>query len=40
MAETQKEAQAASTTMEVSEFSNLLNKNFKPQTEGAKNEIE
>ncbi len=40
MAETQKETQAASATMEVSEFSSLLNKNFKPQTEGAKSEVE
>src|SRR5512140_1280915 len=40
MAETQQETQAASATMEVSEFSNLLNKQFKPQTDGAKKEIE
>src|SRR5512135_2242595 len=40
MAETQKETQAASATMEVSEFSSLLNKNFKPQTDGAKKEVE
>ena len=40
MAETQKETQAASATMEASEFSSLLNKNFKPQTDGAKKEIE
>jgi type VI secretion system protein ImpC len=40
MAETQKETKAASATMEVSEFSSLLNKNFKPQTDGAKKEVE
>ena len=40
MAETQKESQAASGTMEVTEFSTLLNKQFKPQTEGAKKEVE
>jgi type VI secretion system protein ImpC len=40
MAETQKESQAASATMEASEFSTLLNKQFKPQTDGAKHEIE
>ena len=39
MAETQKETQAASATMEVSDFSALLNKQFKPQTEGAKKEV-
>ena len=40
MAETQQETQAASATMEVNEFSSLLNKNFKPQTDGAKKEVE
>jgi type VI secretion system protein ImpC len=40
MAETQKDTQAASATMEVNEFSTLLNKQFKPQTTGAKHEIE
>src|ERR1039457_4408258 len=40
MAETQKSTEAASATMEVNEFASLLNKEFKPQTEGAKSEIE
>jgi type VI secretion system protein ImpC len=40
MAETQKEQQAATGTVEVSEFASLLNKEFKPQTDGAKTEIE
>jgi type VI secretion system protein ImpC len=40
MAETQKTTEGASATMEVSEFSTLLNKKFKPQTDGAKKEIE
>ena len=42
MAETQKtaDAQAASTTMEENEFASLLNKQFKPQTDGAKKEVE
>src|SRR5512143_4054029 len=40
MAETQKTTEGASATMEVSDFSTLLNKKFKPQTEGAKKEIE
>ena len=42
MAETQKttDAQAASATMEQNEFASLLNKEFKPQTDGAKSEIE
>jgi type VI secretion system protein ImpC len=42
MAETQnaKEQQAASATMEVNEFASLLNKEFKPQTDGAKSEVE
>jgi type VI secretion system protein ImpC len=42
MAETQenKQAQAATATMEASEFSALLNKEFKPQTDGAKQEVE
>jgi type VI secretion system protein ImpC len=42
MAETQEntQAQAATATMEVSEFSSLLNKEFKPQTDGAKQEVE
>ncbi|MBN2577136.1 MAG: type VI secretion system contractile sheath large subunit [Deltaproteobacteria bacterium] len=40
MAETKKESQAASGTMEISEFSTLLNKQFKPQTDSAKSEIE
>ena len=42
MAETQSttQAQAASGTVEVSEFASLLNKEFKPQTDAAKTEIE
>jgi len=40
MAETQKSTEAASGTVEVNEFASLLNKEFKPQTEGAKSEIE
>jgi type VI secretion system protein ImpC len=40
MAETQKQSEAASATMEVNEFTSLLNKEFKPQTDGAKSEIE
>jgi type VI secretion system protein ImpC len=40
MAETQKSTEAASATMEVNEFASLLNKEFKPQTDGAKSEIE
>jgi len=40
MAETQKEQQAAAATMEMSEFASLLNKEFKPQTDGAKSEIQ
>ena len=40
MAETQKDTQAASATMEMSEFSSLLNKQFKPQSAGAKKEVE
>src|SRR5512138_2558272 len=40
MAETQKETQAAAGTMELSDFASLLNKEFKPQTEGAKNEVQ
>ena len=42
MAETQKstQQQAASGTMEVNEFTSLLNKEFKPQTDSAKSEIE
>jgi type VI secretion system protein ImpC len=40
MAETQKETQAAAGTMEVSEFASLLNKEFKPVTEGAKSEVQ
>jgi type VI secretion system protein ImpC len=40
MAETQKEQQAAAATMEMSEFATLLNKEFKPQTDGAKSEIQ
>jgi type VI secretion system protein ImpC len=42
MAETQDatQAQAATGTIEVNEFASLLNKEFKPQTDGAKSEIE
>jgi len=40
MAETQKEAQATATTAEVSEFASLLNREFKPQTDSAKQEVE
>ncbi len=40
MAETQKEAQAGAATVETSDFASLLNKEFKPQTEGAKKEVE
>jgi len=40
MAETQKSAEAATGTVEVNEFASLLNKEFKPQTDGAKSEIE
>jgi type VI secretion system protein ImpC len=40
MAETQKSTEAAAATMEVNEFASLLNKEFKPQTDGAKSEIE
>jgi type VI secretion system protein ImpC len=40
MAETQKQEQAAAATMEMSEFATLLNKEFKPQTDGAKSEIQ
>jgi type VI secretion system protein ImpC len=40
MAETQKTTEGASATMEVNEFSTLLNKQFKPQTDGARKEIE
>jgi type VI secretion system protein ImpC len=40
MAETQKETQAAAGTMEMSEFASLLNKEFKPVTEGAKSEVQ
>jgi type VI secretion system protein ImpC len=40
MAETQKSTEAAPATMEVNEFASLLNKEFKPQTDGAKSEIE
>jgi type VI secretion system protein ImpC len=42
MAETQDatQAQAASGTIEVNEFASLLNKEFKPQTDSAKSEIE
>jgi len=40
MAETKKTTEGASETMEVSEFSTLLNKKFKPQTDSAKKEIE
>jgi len=40
MAEAQKETQAVAATMEVSEFASLLNKEFKPQTEGAKSEVQ
>ena len=40
MAETQKEAQATTGTMEMSEFASLLNKEFKPVTEGAKSEVQ
>lgn len=40
MAETQKETQAAAGTMEVSEFASLLNKEFKPQSDSAKSEVQ
>jgi type VI secretion system protein ImpC len=40
MAEAQKETQAAAGTMEMSEFASLLNKEFKPQTDGAKSEVQ
>jgi type VI secretion system protein ImpC len=40
MAETQKQSEASSATMEVNEFASLLNKEFKPQTDSAKSEIE
>jgi type VI secretion system protein ImpC len=40
MAETQKEQQAETGTMEASEFASLLTKEFKPQTDGAKSEVE
>ena len=40
MAETQKQTEAASATMEANEFASLLNKEFKPQTDSAKSEIE
>ncbi len=40
MAETQKETQAATGTMEVSEFASLLNKEFKPQSDSAKSEVQ
>jgi type VI secretion system protein ImpC len=40
MAETQKDTQAASATKEVTEFASLLKKQFKPQSESAKREIE
>ena len=40
MAETQKSTEAASATVEVNEFASLLNKEFKPQTDSAKSEIE
>jgi type VI secretion system protein ImpC len=40
MAETQKEQQAAAATMETSEFASLLNKEFRPQTDSAKSEIQ
>jgi type VI secretion system protein ImpC len=40
MAEAQKETQATAGTMEVSEFASLLNKEFKPQTDGAKSEVQ
>jgi len=40
MAETQKSTEAATGTVEVNEFASLLNKEFKPQTDGAKSEIE
>jgi type VI secretion system protein ImpC len=40
MAETQRDTQAASATKEVTEFASLLKKQFKPQSESAKREIE
>ena len=40
MAETQKEQQATAATMETSEFASLLSKEFRPQTDSAKSEIQ
>src|SRR5437868_14366728 len=40
MAETQQEKQAQEGTLETSDFASLLQKQFKPQTETAKSEVE
>jgi type VI secretion system protein ImpC len=40
MAETQQSKEAATTTTETSDFASLLNKEFKPQTDSARNEVE